>query len=113
VSVLSVEFKLKTKAKNIAPVALLAFALLFVSGPSIAQSETDPELAKYIEVLSNFQKDVSSRLTQELKKPAPADESIAQKIDHLQKMQELTLTIEEIGTFIRDIKANGLPENRE
>lgn len=110
---LSVEFKLKTKAKNIAPVALLAFALLFVSGPSIAQSETDPELTKYIQVLSDLRKDFSRRITEESEKPRPADETTAQKIDRLQRMQELTLMIQDIGTFIRDIKENGLPENRE
>lgn len=110
---LSVDFKLKTKAKNIAPIALLAFALLFVSGPSAAQSETDPEIEKYITVLSDLRKQVSSQLTEEGKKPRPADETIAQKIDRLQKMQELSLAIEDIGTFIREIKANGLPENRE
>ena len=94
-------------------VVLSASVFLLAPVLSVGQSETDPELEKYIVVLSDLRKDVSSMLTEELKKPRPADESIAQKIDRLQKMQELTLTIEEIGAFIRDIKANGLPENRE
>tara|TARA_Y100000588_G_C13731122_1_gene701475 strand:- start:10 stop:324 length:315 start_codon:yes stop_codon:yes gene_type:complete len=104
---------LRAKTKITVSAPLLALVFLLAPTLSIAQSETDPELTKYIEVLSDLRKDVSSQLTEVREKPRPADESIAQKIDRLQKMQELTLTIEEIGIFIRDIKANGLPENRE
>ena len=94
-------------------VVLLGSVFLLAPTLSIAQSETDPELTKYIEVLSDLRKDVSSQLTEEREKPRPADESIAQKIDRLQKMQELTSAIEDIGAFIKDIKENGLPESRD
>jgi hypothetical protein len=108
-SVLSVEFKLKTKAKNIAPVALLAFVLLLVSGPSIAQSEADPELAKYIEVLVKMRDGILKDLKAKSGEKRPTDESLADQLKHLQDMGELLGAVEDIDGYIKTIKKEGMP----
>ena len=92
-----------------APVVLLASVFLFFSGPSMAQSETDPELAKYIEVLVEMRdgivKDVRARRTEK----RPADESIADQLKRLQDMSELLGAVEDINGYIKKIKKEGMP----
>ena len=109
VSVLSVEFKLKTKAQNTVLTVLLASVLLFFSGPSIAQLEADPELAKYIEVLVKMRNGILNDLKEKSGEKRPTDESLADQLKHLQDMSELLGAVEDINGYIKQIKKEGMP----
>jgi len=91
------------------PVALLASVLLFISGPSIAQSETDPELAKYIEVLVEMRDGILNDLKEKSGEKRPTDESLADQLKRLQDMSELLDAVEDINGYIKKIKKEGMP----
>tara|TARA_B100001123_G_scaffold353364_1_gene405319 strand:+ start:254 stop:583 length:330 start_codon:yes stop_codon:yes gene_type:complete len=103
-------FKVKTKTGPIVPIVLLACVFLVIPGLLVAQSETEPELAKYIEVLVKMRDGIGSDLRAKRAENRPIDESLADQLKRIQDMSDLLHAIEDIDEYIKIIKTKGMPD---
>lgn len=101
---------MRAKTKITVPAPLLALVFLLAPTLSIAQSETDPELTKYIEVLVKMRDGIGSDLLAKRAENRPIDESLADQLKRIQDMSDLLHAIEDIDEYIKIIKTKGMPD---
>ena len=103
---------MKIKFIQVAATVLVGYGLLFNVVAFSADPKAVPEVEKYIQVLFELQDDLLDRITAEKKRPRPTDETVQQKIERTANMVELLEAMEDVGAYIKQVKAKGLPENR-